>query len=149
MSREQMPFPEQHANWKAPEAVSPPSLPGGELHTRPMQRLDGTWEDGYGERLSPEEARIAVDGEYASAFWKDQPSGMLEIMRGIIEKAGEKGKIVHFTGPHGFEEKDREKLSAYRILAEEMGYESGPFRLDPKTHTATAEIKRKGTILSE
>lgn len=39
--------------------------------------------------------------------------------------------------------KNREMLSAYRVLADEMGYEMGQFVRNEKSDTATAPIKRK------
>jgi len=51
------------------------------------------------------------------------------------------GIIEGTDGKKQLDEATKEKLSAYRKLAEEMGYSIGPFKLHEKAGTVTAEIK--------
>ena len=114
--------------------------PGGELYGRPSQDADGKWRNQYGEELSEEESR---DLEYATRFWESQPSGMREAMRENIEIAAQAGSISSFVDPKGISEKDKEKLSAYRVLAKEMGYEVGQYVTNRDSYTAVAPINKK------
>ncbi len=129
---------DEYANWTAPDPSPQSERPGGELHTRPIQGSDGQWQDGYGNRISETEAR---DIDYATRFWRQQPAGQKQAMQEIIQNQVELGKFSLFVSPSGISEGDEEKLSAYRLLAREMGYEIGSFHFNPNAHTVTAEIK--------
>jgi hypothetical protein len=131
---------EEYADWKAPGISPQQKRPGGELHTRPIQGVDGQWQDGYGETISESEAK---DSEYASRFWQNNQSpGLREAMQDNIQSRAESGSFGIFVDSQGITESDKEKLSAYRQLAREMGYEIGPFRFNANSYTATAEIKK-------
>ena len=84
-----------------------------------------------------------LDREYAARFWKRQPEGMREVFQRTIESAAQLGRLSIFVTSTGLTEQDREKLSALRALAQELGYTVGQFVLDRKTHTASASITRK------
>lgn len=128
---------EEHANWQAP-TTQPSKRPGGELHIRNIQQPDGTWKDGYGESLSPKDAR---DMAYAARFWERQPDGMLQVAKENLAKATESGQFSMVISPNGPDESDKEKMSAYRQLAKELGYDFGPFELHKNSHTITAQFQ--------
>lgn len=65
---------------------------------------------------------------------------MTEIVHDAI--ASGYGSISCFVSMTGFDEKDLEKLSAYRVLARELGYEVGHYVLNPREGTASAPISR-------
>lgn len=145
-----------------------PKRPGGELHIRPIV-IDGTVYDPYGapklvsdadgnlsyvggkplesaDTTTPtEETPPDKDEEYARRFWeRGRPEGLREVMTDIVRKAAEQenGSIGSFVSPEGIDEKDREKLSAYRQLARSLGYEVGQYVFSPDGYTAQASIKK-------
>lgn len=88
--------------------------------------------------------KIGKDKKYAKRFWDRQPPGMREVIEGNIRKGvAESGRIGCFVSPRGPDEKDREKLSAYRLLAEKMGYEVGSYSFNKRDYIASAPIKKK------
>ena len=119
-----------------------PKRPGGPLQGRPSEGLDKKWRDKFGELLTPEKA---WDMEYAARFWQHQPEGMREAMMSNIESAAKQNppQIGYFVDPSGITEKDKERLSAYRVLAEEMGYEVGQYVFNKQSHAALAPIHKK------
>lgn len=124
---------------KKDESVSPElghGKLGGELKGKPIQGPDGQWRDKFGEKISADEA-------YASVFWEKQPKGKREVMMGSIRRAAEKGEISELIPPEGIVDSYyKEKLSAYRLLAREMGYEIGKFIFKKQAGTAIAPIKK-------
>ena len=82
------------------------------------------------------------DAEYSKRFWEGQPDGMREAMIENIKSAASSGTFSMFAIMEGFSEKDKEKMSAYRSLAKEIGYEIGPIKLNRQTGTASAEIRK-------
>ncbi len=105
------------------------------------------------ERL--EKYGISKDEEYAQKFWDAErakvkigknPDKYLKDLRDAmmenIEKAVATGNIDVFAGPKELAESEKQKISAYRALAKEMGYEVGQFKLDKHTHSAEATIKK-------
>jgi hypothetical protein len=127
-----------------------PDRPGKSLHRRPIEvgqefydplhppthiRLpDGT--DQYvGGR------KIDKDDVYAERFWeKHQYKGLKESMMGNIRNTLDKGYFGYFASDQGIDEQDKERLSAYRKLAKEIGYEIGQFTYNPKTHEVIAPL---------
>lgn len=64
-------------------------------------------------------------------------------MRESIEKqAKERGLFSLLVDKTGITEEDKRRLSAYRSIAREIGYEIGQFHFNKNTHTVTAEIKK-------
>ena len=122
--------------------IEKPKRPGGELYGRPVQGHDGKWYDKFGQEISEQKAR---DTEYADRFWKRQPPGMRDSMTDNIHRAAQETPpmIGSFVDPAGMTEEDKEKLSAYRLLAEELGYEVGQYVFNASAYTARAEIKKK------
>ncbi len=118
-----------------------PRRPGGTLEGKPIQGPDGQWYDKFGEKISQ-------DAAYAIGFWKKQPAGMREAMHDILKRAEQTGIMSSLASPDKGIEDDlelKQKLSAYRELAREMGYEVGQFQFDKRTGTATASIKKAET----
>jgi hypothetical protein len=113
--------------------------PGGALVQRPVQGPDGNW---YmdGRRISEEDAR---DYEYATRFWKrGQPETMRQNMTEIIEKAVQEGTFYLFVDQEEMTDEDKERISAYRVLAKQIGYRVGGFTHQPGKPTACAPIER-------
>ena len=136
-------------------------LSGGEYKPRPIE-IDGEFYDSiHPPKLfrAPDGRELYIGGEkldkdevYAERFWgRDQPKGLKEVMVENIRKASEEsGVFTSFVDQNGINDKDREKLSAYRVLARETGYEIGEFKLDKKTGVASAPIKQvESTVTSK
>lgn len=96
------------------------------------------------------------DAVYAAQFW-DQMSwdkgdvfatSMKEAMKTSIESAAKtigpdgNGQFSLFVTPEGMAEKDKQKISAYRELAKEMGFQIGPLKRNEKSGTATGTIRK-------
>jgi len=119
--------------------------PGGPLKSRFIQGLGGEWRDPFGKRVT--HPLVLRDLGYHAGFWERHaglPEKTLVEMRKAmlesIEKALAAGSISIFVGPK-LSDEAREKLSAYKILARENGYEIGLFRHSKSAHTATAPIR--------
>lgn len=66
---------------------------------------------------------------------------------GLVRAAETTGVFPQLVGPERITEKFKEKLSAYRQLAREIGYEMGPFRFNEDSGMAVAEIRKmKGSL---
>ena len=86
---------------------------------------------------------IARDAEWAAKFWEKQPRGMRSVMLENIANAVQQGpEISFFVDKDGITDDDRRRLSAYRQLAKENGYEIGEYRLNRDSWTVTAEIRK-------
>ncbi len=94
--------------------------------------------------ITDDEIRRQDDKEYARRYWIRQPPGMREVMERYIQKCASEGiPLRHFVGAEGIAEDDKEKLSAFRVLARQMGHEIGQYSFDKSSHVATAEIRKK------
>lgn len=90
------------------------------------------------------------DRKYADMFWEDNKNikekmrrTMMEIIENSINhETGEGTLYLQAVSRTGIKEKDKARLSAYRILAREMGYEIGEFVFDKKTDVVRASIKK-------
>ncbi len=102
-----------------------------------IQNSDGTQEHVGGREMSPDEA----DKMYAARFWEGKPPGLREAMTETIKKDAQTGRTSIFVDKRGITERDKEKLSARRELARELGFEVGPFTFNENAYTATATIK--------
>jgi len=95
------------------------------------------------EQAIPGDAGLDKDLPYAERFWQRQPEGMREVMiENINEYALVSGLLTSFVNINGIDEKDREKLSAYRALARELGYEVGEYVFYPRDGIAAAPIRK-------
>lgn len=83
------------------------------------------------------------DLKYAAMFWENQPEGMLKAMSENIKKASLEGQIHSFAPMTGLDEKSKKKMSAYRLLADAIGYEIGEYSLNRNHGTVTASIKKR------
>lgn len=123
-----------------------PKLPGGELKGQPVQGPDGKWYDQFGEQIEHRQSGVKPEADkdidYAGRFWARQPKGMREAMEEIIRDAAKDGFISDLVGPGGIDEARKEKLSAYRRLAMELGYEIGKFQFKKGPNIVMAEIKK-------
>lgn len=101
-----------------------------------VQNPDGTQGFIGGKELTKDEV-------YADRFWrKTHPPGLREALIENIQKDAQAGTIGIFVSETGIAEEDREKLSAYRELARELGFEIGQFTFHKNAGTATATIKK-------
>ena len=80
------------------------------------------------------------DQQHADTYFATAPKGMLETMQGIIGKHIDKGTIGIFASMDGYTDSDKAKLSAYRVVASEMGITIGPWVLNRETGVARATI---------
>lgn len=131
--------------------------PGGEMVGNPKKDSDGQWYNKLGEKISQDEA-------YSDLFWErqkklgnkpelieKQKAAMAGIIKDCVKPGETVGKFSHAIEQvggmtqeleKGIPESDKEKLSAYRVLAKELGYEIGLFQKNPENWTVTAEIKK-------
>jgi len=75
------------------------------------------------------------DIEYAKRFFATAPKGMKETIAKTIRRSVKDGGIVLFATI-----KDKEKLSAYRVTANEIGIVLGQWLMRSYSGTATAKI---------
>ncbi len=118
--------------------------PGGPLKGKPVVGLDGRrWYDPFGEEIVFD----PKDLEYSKRFWShNQPPEQRETMIENVLRAGETGFIGMSVDPTGITGAHREKLSALRVLARQMGYNVKQFIFDPRSYTAIASIKKAGYL---
>lgn len=110
--------------------------PGGPLQGKIIQGPDGKWYNEFGEQASK-------DDIYSHLFWsRKQPPNLREAMMQNILSASQTGTFGVFVNPSGMTEEDKEKLSAYRVLARELGFEIGEFQFNKRSHNALATIKK-------
>jgi hypothetical protein len=92
------------------------------------------------------------DESYAEEFWQKQPAGLKEAMEQNILAAIKAGIFSMFVAPEegktfqdteSIDEESKRKLSAYRVLAKEIGYEIGPFTLNKNAHSVKATISKQ------
>ncbi len=78
---------------------------------------------------------IDTDTAYANRYWAREkfPDEMREVFQRAIERDAPTGQTGLFVDKAGITETDKERLSALRKTAEELGYEVGNFvfRLGP------------------
>jgi len=96
----------------------------------------------------------ATDEDYSGKYWERlltgpdawteaQLSRLKQAMReSLIVAAETSGVFSELVGPGRITEDWKQKLSAYRHLARESGYEMGPFRFNEATHMVIAEIHK-------
>lgn len=120
----------------AQPAAVPPTKP---VATTPAAKLTTTpaAKPTTATKLTPERIKQlkSRDQKFAAKFWANQPPGMEDTMLKIIHRSKSKG-VLSLTGNL----KDQNRLSAYRILAQQNGYKVGPFRMNPESGTAQAKL---------
>lgn len=142
------------------KAISP-RLPGGPVSEKPLESGGKFYDplyppkiqilpDGSQQVLAGSGQEIGRDEAYSRMFWVDQPTTMRETMKQNVEIAFRNGLMAMFvTGqktPEGkidIGQNDKEKLSAYRVLAKEMGYTIGSYEYKEKSGTVTATITKE------
>ena len=80
------------------------------------------------------------DKQHADNYFATAPKGMLDTMQGIIRKSVAKGTIGMFADMSGYTDSDKNKLSAYRVVASDMGITIGQWVLNRETGIARATI---------
>ena len=81
-----------------------------------------------------------TDKQHADNYFATAPKGMLPVMRKIIRDSVARGWIGTFANMGGYEDKDKNKMSAYRVLAASMGITVGQWVLNRETGVARATI---------
>ncbi len=137
----------------APET---PPLPGGPLRTKPIE-INGKYFDPLnapkliktadGKQEYQGGRELDKDLAYSMKFWSQaRPDGLREAMQQSIMTSVKKGTFSNFAGveegTNELDEVTKEKLAAYRKLAEEMGYTIGSFKLNEDSGTVTAVITK-------
>lgn len=101
---------------------------------------DGTQRYIGGREMIPDEV-------YAAKFWaRKHPPGLREAMIETIRADAQIGTTVIFVDKSGITEIDKEKLSARRELAKELGFEVGSFAFNKNAFTATATIRPTSNV---
>ena len=85
------------------------------------------------------------DKQHAANYFATAPKGMLNTMQGIIRKHIDKSTIGIFASMDGYTDADKDKLSAYWVVAAGMGITIGQWVLNRETGIARATIV-SGTI---
>jgi hypothetical protein len=88
-------------------------------------------------------ANWAQDIENSKKFWVEHDANMRLSMLKVIDEATKKEPpliYVHIEG--GLSDNNLEKLSAYRVLAEEQGWEIGALDINGISHTVSAPMRR-------
>ena len=117
--------------------------PGGTLKGKPVEGLDGKWYDPFGNEIIFD----SKDLEYSNRFWShSKPLGLKEVMIEDIITGEKSGSIGSFVSSDGILEDDREKLSAYKVLAQQIGYEVGQFSFNDGAYTALAPIRKSNYL---
>lgn len=82
------------------------------------------------------------DVTYSRRFWTRNRhlEGLPAAMASNIESSIPHAFIGIFVDPKGPQEVDKEKMSAYRVAAELMGYRIGSFTFHPNSGNVTAPI---------
>tara|TARA_Y100000310_G_scaffold20565_1_gene19953 strand:- start:137 stop:406 length:270 start_codon:yes stop_codon:yes gene_type:complete len=80
------------------------------------------------------------DKQHANDYFATAPKSMLVTMQGIIRKHIDKGTIGIFASMDGYTDSDKAKLSAYRVVAADMGITIGQWILNRETGIARATI---------
>jgi hypothetical protein len=107
------------------------------------------FEDSDGKKNYKGGKEISRDEAYSMMFWsKEKPDSLKDTMKDILNGSFKTGVISIFAGAekheNGFEleQESKEKLSAYRILAEELGYIIGPYKYNEKSGNVQATINK-------
>tara|TARA_R100001244_G_scaffold126191_1_gene96507 strand:- start:355 stop:636 length:282 start_codon:yes stop_codon:yes gene_type:complete len=85
------------------------------------------------------------DKQYADNYFATKPKGMLPVMQKIIRDSVVKGSIGTFADMDGYTDKDKNKMSAYRVVASDMGITIGQWILNRETGIARAAITHTHT----
>jgi hypothetical protein len=105
------------------------------------------------QQLATPETSVDRDTQYAEKYWQlraehgDKPKlieGIKQSFRqSILDAANsDEKRLAIFVAAENFSEEERAKISAYRVLAKELGYEIGPYKISKGSGTAMAEIKK-------
>ncbi len=105
------------------------------------------------QQLGAAEIATDRDSQYSEKYWQllaDKGSPPEEIAKkregyreNILDAVSSGRNIVQFfVEGENFAEDEKAKASMYRVLAKEMGYKIGPYKINKKSGTATAEIKK-------
>lgn len=119
----------------------------------PCQDDNGHWWY-LGKPVSEDDVR---DLTYAAKYWRKVAHDHLRgdgvdktlkakikvIVDEIKERAADSGQIGALINPTGLDDKDKQILSAFRVLADRLGYTVGQFTADRSEGTSSAPISKK------
>lgn len=104
-------------------------------------RARQVWPEAF-RPLSEEESGTSAESE---AYWAQFSEGVREGMRrrveSFINESAADGSYSLFSGGEVPDEAARQKLAAYREVAQSLGYEVGPYIYSKVSRTATAELR--------
>ena len=75
------------------------------------------------------------------AYGVEEETGTIDYDK--MEAAAIEGKLYLSAGSEKITEQDKERLSAFRLLADELGYKIGAYTRNDETHVVTASITKK------
>lgn len=105
------------------------------------------------EEFLPQQASFEDDLRYSGAFWerlrdahwtREQIERKKAQMSEVIEQAAESGSFQTIVqmGLLQISDRDREKLSAYRVMAHDLGYEIGGWKYTARSGSVKAPIRK-------
>lgn len=85
---------------------------------------------------------------YSASWLANRAPGTIDAIKKNIITAALKGTIGLFVDINGISEDDKGRLSAYRVIADQIGYEIGKWKYNKKsgTQSAIAPIRKKNLI---
>jgi len=114
-----------------------------------VPKIDGAAVLSMQKEADARNKKIERDNEYSNKFWESQgeiSDNVRENMKDIILDCVQRGEMAIFVGfeKNGkIDEKSKQKLSAYRVLAIEIGYYIGDFVIHREAGTVIAKIYKK------
>jgi hypothetical protein len=117
----------------------------------PFSRLQTT-QGASGETIVVAGRELERDEAYSMMFWASgKPKGLREAMETNIRLAAPNGKFFSFAsatekagGGYELDQESKERLSAYRKLAEQLGFGIGTYKFHKRAGTVEAEITNIG-----
>jgi len=121
--------------------------PGEILFESPIQGRDNNWYL-FGKIVT--DPTILRDIKYSEGFWQRQnnpktiTSLRVAMKTAIISGITHSGQLSVFVGKDGINnETDRQRLSAYRLMATCMGYQVGEYSFNTRGFTASAPVSSR------
>lgn len=85
-----------------------------------------------------DEALRPEDQQYAQRWLSSRAPGTVQAIKQNIEQAAATGEISLFVDINGITDEDKGRLSAYRVIANQIGFEIGQWRYDRSKGTGSA-----------
>jgi len=117
--------------------------PGEILFELPIQGKDRSWYL-FGKKITDQ--TTLKDIKYSQLYWQEQDQDMIRPLRIAMKEAIKStiqsdGQLSIFVNKDGINNnRDRQRLSAYRLMATCMGYKVGNFTFNRNSYTASAPV---------